>query len=80
MEEGDVGVDVDPEPSEVARIGKYHIPVREFKQCGRINERKAGNRIHFCLVSDLPINVYGRLVGTATVVEDNNQIEWNEFQ
>ena len=70
MEKGDVsaGVDISLESSEVARIGKYHVPVREFKQCGHINERKAGNRIHFCLVSDLPINVYGRLVGATTTI------------
>ena len=68
MEEGSVGVDISLGPGEVARIGKYDVPVRGFNQCGRINERKAGNRVHFCLVSDLPINVYGRLVGTPTII------------
>lgn len=68
MEESGAGVEASRDPSEVTRIGKYDVSVREFKQCGRINERKAGNRIHFCLVSDLPINVYGRLVGTAAMI------------
>ena len=41
-------------------IGDFNVV--SFDPVGEVHERRAGHRIHFCLKTDRPITIYGRLV------------------